>query len=246
MPAADSRWRGNWDSAFRAWSSIPVTAGTTLAPPAGTDPSPRSGLDIALRLEKLLVPLGIDVVLTRRSDEYVALEERTAIANRAHADLFVSIHANASRNPQARGVETYFLNFSSNPDAEAVAARENATSARTMASLSDIVRAIALNTKLDESRDLAGQVQQALVRRLRGSQRGFRDLGVKQAPFVVLIGAAMPSILAEVSFITHGQEGKLLRAPAFRQKVAEALLDGLRRYQTSLKTARANLDRRPG
>jgi len=196
-------------------------------------------LDVALRLETLLKkdPM-LEVVLTRRTDVFVPLEERTAIANRAQADLFVSIHVNASRNPDARGVETYFLNFASNPDAEAVAARENATSAKTMASLPEIVKAITLNTKLDESRDLAGQVHRAIVRQLTGTHRGFRDLGVKQAPFVVLIGATMPSILAEVSFISNRSEAKLLRTASYRQKVAESILDGLRRYQASLKAVR--------
>ena len=215
----------------------------------GQDPGAISGgtseaqlvLDIALRLEELIKkdPL-LDVVLTRRADVFVPLEERTAIANRAGADLFVSIHANASRNPDARGVETYFLNFASNPDAEAVAARENATSGKTMASLPEIVRAITLNNKLDESRDLAGQTQRALVRRLRGAHPGLRDLGVKQAPFVVLIGATMPSVLVEASFLSNRAEGKLLRSPAYRQRIAESILDGLRRYRSTLKATRAD------
>ena len=129
------------------------------------------------------------MVLTRRTDVFIPLEERTAIANRESADLFLSIHANASRNTAARGVETYFLNFASTPDAEAVAARENSASARAMHNLPDIVKAIALNNKLDESRDLAAMVQEAMVDALRGSNKDLRDLGVKQAPFVVLIGA---------------------------------------------------------
>jgi N-acetylmuramoyl-L-alanine amidase len=193
-------------------------------------------LDVALRLEKLLLKQpGMEVVLTRRTDSFVALEERTAIANRQQADLFLSIHANASRNAKARGVETYFLNFASTPDAEAVAARENSASARTMHNLSDIVRAIALNTKLDESRDFASMVQSALVKRLGGQNRQLRDLGVKQAPFVVLIGAAMPSVLAEISFVTHPQEAQLLRSTGYRQRIAEALCDAVLKYQRSLK-----------
>ena len=193
-------------------------------------------LDVALRLEKLLVKQpGVEVVLTRRTDTFIALEERTALANRHQADLFLSIHANASRNPQARGVETYFLNFASNPEAEAVAARENSTSSRTMHNLPDIVRAIALNTKLDESRDFARMVQGSLVKRLSGQNRQLRDLGVKQAPFVVLIGAVMPSVLAEISFVTHPQEAQLLKSHAYRQKIAEALQEAVQKYQRSLK-----------
>ena len=199
-------------------------------------------LDVAARLGRLLEKQpGVDVVLTRDSDVYIPLEERTAIANREGADLFLSIHANASRNPKARGVETYFLNFASNPAAEAVAARENASSARAMHSLPDIVRAIALNNKIDESRDFAETVQRSMVRRLSARNSQLRDLGVKQAPFVVLIGAAMPSVLAEISFVTNKQEGQLLKSAAYRQQIAEALLDAVLRYQQSLKRPRAGV-----
>jgi len=197
-------------------------------------------LDIALRLEKLLAKEpGVEVVLTRRTDDYVALQERTAIANREGADLFVSIHANASRNRTARGVESYLLNFASTPDAAAVAARENASSTLTMSHLNDLVKQIALNSKLDESRDLAGQVQNALVRKLRTSNKGLRDLGVKQAPFVVLVGAAMPSVLVEVAFLTHREEGRLLATGGYRQRIAESLLEGIRRYLRTLKRPEA-------
>ena len=199
-------------------------------------------LDVATRLSRLLQKEpGVDVVMTRDTDVFIALEERTAIANRGGADLFLSIHANASRNPRARGVETYFLNFASNPDAEAVAARENAASGRAMHSLPDIVRAIALNNKLDESRDFAETVQRSMVRRLSSRNKQLKDLGVKQAPFVVLIGAAMPSVLAEISFVTHKQEGQLLKSSTYRQQIAEALLDAVVRYQQSLKRPRAGV-----
>jgi N-acetylmuramoyl-L-alanine amidase len=193
-------------------------------------------LDVALRLEKLLkkVP-GVEVILTRRTDEYIPLPERTAMANREGADLFLSIHANASARSAARGVETYFLNFAENQSAAAVAARENAASSQAMGELPDLVKAIALNNKLDESRDFATMIQQALVARLRPANHALRDLGVKQAPFVVLIGAAMPSVLAEISFLTNPQDARLLRAGAYRQRIAEALFDAIRKYQTSLK-----------
>jgi N-acetylmuramoyl-L-alanine amidase len=193
-------------------------------------------LDIALRLEQLLQKEpGLQVVLTRRENVYVPLEERTAIANREEADLFLSIHANASRNPSARGVETYFLSFASSPEAEAVAARENSANAGEMRQLPDIIKAIALNNKLDESRDLAGMVQEALVSRLQRSNRNVRNLGVKKAPFVVLIGAAMPSVLAEVSFLTNRQELALLKNPTYKQRIAEALHAAVMRYRRSLK-----------
>jgi N-acetylmuramoyl-L-alanine amidase len=192
-------------------------------------------LDVALRLEALLKEAGVEVIMTRRTDTFIALEERTAIANRIGADLFLSIHSNASAAESAHGVETYFLNFAPNPQAEAIAARENAGGSRTMRNLSDIVRAIALNNKIDESRDFASMVQNALYTKLQKSNRNVRNLGVKQAPFMVLVGATMPSILAEISFITNRQESTLLKTDKYKQQIAEALLAGVLRYQQALK-----------
>lgn len=193
-------------------------------------------LDVALRLEKLLRKNpGLDVSLTRRTNTFVPLEERTAIANKFGADLFLSIHANASRNTSARGIETYFLNFASSADAAAVAARENAASARSMHHLTDIVKAIALNNKVDESRDLAHAVQASLIKGAKHDDRQVRDLGVKQAPFVVLVGASMPSVLAEISFITNPTDAQKLRTAAYRQRIAESLAEALLKYQRSLK-----------
>jgi len=194
-------------------------------------------LDVALRLEKLLqkVP-GVEVILTRRTDEFVVLEERPAIANRESADLFLSIHANASPHAQAHGIETYFLNFANNQSAAAVAARENATSALAMGALPDVVKAIARNNKMDESRELATHIQRAMVDRLKTTNKSLKDLGVKQAPFVVLIGATMPAVLAEISFVTNPQEARLVRGTAYRQRIADALFNAIRKYQSSLKT----------
>jgi N-acetylmuramoyl-L-alanine amidase len=196
-------------------------------------------LDVALRLQALLEKANVEVVMTRDSDVFIPLEERTAIANREGADLFLSIHANASRNVQARGVETYFLNFATNPEAEAVAARENATSGKPMHSLPDIVKAIALNNKINESRELAETVQKSMIKRLTPKNRSLRDLGVKQAPFVVLIGAGMPSVLAEISFVTNKQDGTLLKTQTYRQQIAQALMDAVVNYQQSLKRMNA-------
>jgi N-acetylmuramoyl-L-alanine amidase len=194
-------------------------------------------LDVALRLEKLLAKVpAVEVILTRRTDEYLPLQERTAIANREGADLFLSIHANASNNTRARGVETYFLNFATNASAAAIAARENAASGQAMGALPDYVKAIALTNKLAESRDFATFVQRAMIQRLTPANKDVKDLGVRQAPFVVLIGAAMPSVLAEISFVTNAQEAKLLRGTTYRQRIAEALFDAIRKYQGSLKT----------
>jgi len=197
-------------------------------------------LDVSLRLEKLLVKVpGVEVLLTRRTDEFIPLPDRTAIANREGADLFLSVHANASPNPQAHGVETYFLNFANNSSAAAVAARENAASTLAMGEMPDLVKAIALSNKVDESRDFATHVQHAMAERLRPSNKTLKDLGVKQAPFVVLIGATMPSVLAEISFVTNPQEAKLLKSSAYRQRIAESLFNAIRKYQTSLKAAPA-------
>ena len=202
-------------------------------------------LDIAQRVEARLAKIpGIEVVLTRRTDEFVPLQERTAIANREAADLFLSIHANANESPLARGIETFFLNFASNLSAAAVAARENGASGHTMGALPDFVKAIALNNKLDESRELATMVQRAMVEKLRAANKSVRDLGVRQAPFVVLIGAAMPSVLSEISFVTNAQDARLLKSSSYRDRIADALFNAIRKYQGSLKGAPA-LARRP-
>jgi len=197
-------------------------------------------LDVAQRLQRLLEKQpGFEVVMTRDADEFIPLQERTAIANREGADLFLSIHANASRNAQAHGIETYFLNFANNPEAEAVAARENAASGQAMHSLPDIVKAIALNNKINESRDFAATVQKSMVKRLNSKNHAVRDLGVKQAPFVVLIGATMPSVLAEISFLTNKQDGTQLKTQAYRQQIAQALFEAIQNYQQSLNRANA-------
>jgi N-acetylmuramoyl-L-alanine amidase len=199
-------------------------------------------LDVATRLEELLKKEEVEVILTRRTNAYVALEERTSIANRSDADLFLSIHANASTAASARGVETYFLNFAPNPEAEAIAARENSGSARSMRHLPDIVHAIALNNKLDESRDFATIVQSTLYQELRKSNKTLKNLGVKQAPFMVLVGAVMPSVLAEISFMSNRGEATLLKTERYKQQIAEALLAGIVRYQNSLKKGSARTE----
>jgi N-acetylmuramoyl-L-alanine amidase len=192
-------------------------------------------LDVALRLQRLVRDeLGAEVVMTRSTDVFVPLEERTAVANAQGADLFLSVHANSSRNPGVRGIETYFLNFAQDPHAEAVAARENAISPATLKDLQNLVKAIALNSKIDESRDFASSVQEALVQTIRGVAPDVSDRGVRTAPFYVLIGANMPSILAEIAFVSNPQEERLLRTPGYRDRIARSLLDGVRAYLDSL------------
>jgi N-acetylmuramoyl-L-alanine amidase len=192
-------------------------------------------LDVALRLEKLLrTELGADVVMTRATDVFIPLEERTAIANSKGADLFLSIHANSSRSRSARGIETYFLNFAKNAHAEEVAARENSISSATLKDLQNLVKAITLNSKIDESRDFAASVHEAMIDSLRPHYPQVQDRGVHQAPFYVLIGASMPSVLAEIAFVSHPQEEKVLRRPDHRQNIARSLADGVRTYLTAL------------
>jgi len=196
-------------------------------------------LDVALRLGRLLKQrLGADVIYTRSDDTFIPLETRTAIANQAQADLFISIHANSSVDTSARGVEVYYLNFTSSADALEVAARENASSDQSIHQLSDLVKKIALQDKINESRAFASDVDQSLYAGLDQGNPGLKDRGVKKAPFVVLIGANMPSILAEISFLTNPDDAAELRDPQYRQRIAESLYRGVSRYVSSLNGMR--------
>jgi N-acetylmuramoyl-L-alanine amidase len=188
-------------------------------------------LDVARRLKALIeTEMGAEVVMTRGEDVFVPLESRTAIANQNEADLFISIHANASKVASARGVETFYLNYPPSRDALELASRENASSQATIHELEDIVKRIMLNDKANESRELAGHIQKALADRKDAGP----DRGVKEAPFVVLIGARMPSILAEVGFISNPQEERSVKTPAYRQQIAESLIKGIRSYADTL------------
>ena len=192
-------------------------------------------LDVSLRLGKLLeTRLGAPVVYTRKDDTFIPLEERTAIANQEGADLFISVHANSSRDPDARGVETYYLNFTSSPDALDVAARENAVSEKSIHELQDLVKKIALKEKIEESHEFATDVESSLHSGLSVKNPGLRDRGVKKAPFIVLIGANMPSILAEISFVSNPGDERRLRTPEYRQKIAESLYRGIAKYVNGL------------
>jgi len=192
-------------------------------------------LDVSKRLGKLLQSrLGAEVVFTRNDDTFIPLETRTSIANQEQADLFVSVHANSSHDPDARGVETYYLNFTSSPEALEVAARENAASDKSIHELQDLVKKIALKEKIEESREFASDVQQSLHSGLAVKTSGMRDRGVKKAPFVVLIGANMPSILAEISFLSNPGDEKRLKTPDYRQRIAESLFRGISRYVNGL------------
>jgi N-acetylmuramoyl-L-alanine amidase len=192
-------------------------------------------LDVGRRLGKLLqARLGADVVYTRKDDTFIPLETRTSIANQEQADLFVSIHANSSRDRDARGVETYYLNFTSSAEALDVAARENAASDKSIHELQDLVKKIALKEKIEESREFASNVQRALHSGLAAKSPGIRDRGVKKAPFIVLIGANMPSILAEISFVSNPGDERRLRTSDYRQRIAESLYRGISKYVSGL------------
>ncbi len=192
-------------------------------------------LEVGRRLGKLLeTRLGAEVVYTRKDDTFIPLETRTAIANQQRADLFVSIHANSSGDPDARGVETYYLNFTSSPEALDVAARENAVSEKSIYELQDLVKKIALKEKIEESREFAGDVQESLHSGLAAKSPAIRNRGVKKAPFIVLIGANMPSILAEISFVSNPTDEHRLETSEYRQRIAESLYRGIAKYVNGL------------
>jgi N-acetylmuramoyl-L-alanine amidase len=204
-------------------------------------------LDVALRLGKLLHDrLGAEIVYTRADDTFIPLETRTAIANKAQADLFISVHANSSPDASARGVEVYYLNFTSDPDAMKVASRENAVSTQSVHELSDLVKKIALKDKIDESRELAADVDTSLYAGLHKGNEGLKDRGVKKAPFVVLIGANMPSILAEISFVTNPDDADQLQTPAYRERVAESLYKGVAKYAAGINGQSAPVKKTKG
>jgi len=206
-------------------------------------------LDVALRLGKIIrqrLP-GAEVIFTREDDTYIPLEDRTSIANEAKADLFLSIHANSSQNHKARGIETYYLNLKGAPEDMEVAARENALAQGGVHDLQDLVTRIARNEKLEESREFAGDVQESLAKRLQKLSRYQKNRGVRKAPFVVLIGANMPSVLAEISFLSNPADEQLLKRPDARQRVAEGLYQGVASYLQGVNSLTYNLPSRdPG
>ncbi len=204
-------------------------------------------LDVALRLGKIIqqrLP-GAEVVFTRSDDTFIPLEERTNIANDVKADLFLSIHANSSRDHAARGIETYYLNLKGSAEAMEVAARENASSQEGVHELQDLVKRIARTEKIDESKEFAEDIQDSLAKRVERSGRSIRNRGVRKAPFVVLIGADMPSILTEISFLSNPADEKLLKQPEQRQKMAEGLYQGVASYLQSMNSVTVNLPARP-
>ncbi|MCC6857723.1 MAG: N-acetylmuramoyl-L-alanine amidase [Bryobacterales bacterium] len=192
-------------------------------------------LDIGKRLGELIEKrLGAEVIYTRTDDTFIPLHERTALANERKADLFLSLHANSSRARSVAGVETYYLNFTESKEALDVAARENATSQQSIHELRDLIQKITLHDKAQESREFARHVQSAVYSASARANRNVQNRGVRNAPFVVLIGAVMPSVLVEVGFLSNPREEALLKRGDHRQRVAEALYRGVTRYVESL------------
>lgn len=199
-------------------------------------------LDVALRLGKIIqqkLP-GAEIVYTRSDDTFIPLEDRTNIANEAKADLFISIHANSSPDHAARGVETYYLNLKGSPEAMEVAARENAASDHGVHDLQDLVKQIARTEKIDESKELAEDVQDSLSKRMQKTAKPARNRGVRKAPFVVLIGADMPSILTEISFLSNPADEALLKKPEHRQRIAEGVFQGVSSYLQNMNSVAMN------
>jgi N-acetylmuramoyl-L-alanine amidase len=192
-------------------------------------------LDVALRLASLVQSrMGAEVILTRSDDTFIPLHERTAIANEHKADLFLSIHANSSPSPVVGGIETFYLNFTNSSSALEVAARENSGSDKSVGELKDLIQSITLNDKITESQTFARDIQAPLYAQAASANVAAHDRGIKRAPFVVLIGASMPSVLAEIGFLSNSRDERNLNRPEYRQKIAEALYRGISSYSNSL------------
>jgi len=192
--------------------------------------------DVALQISRRLAKkirreLKCQVFMTRNSDRFLTLEERTAIANTKNADLFISIHTNSHRNRKAFGIETYFLNLATDDEAIRVAAIENATSTKNISDLQNILYDLVQNAKINESSRLAGHVQGSMVNHLKHQRYSrINDKGVKQAPFYVLLGAQMPAVLVETSFISNPRECKRLINPKYQERLCEAIVHGIKQY----------------
>lgn len=192
-------------------------------------------LDVANRVAALLKDrLGVNVIMTRSDDTYVGLEDRTLIANKTKADLFLSIHANWNPAKSVAGVDTYYRYFSASREDLDLATRENAGTTRSVFDLGDTVTKIAARAKVDESREFATLIQKPLHAAAAKENPDARSRAVKRAPFVVLIGAEMPSVLAEIGFLSNPKEEQLLNSDAHRDRLAEALYEGIDKYFTSM------------
>lgn len=220
---------------------IVVDAGHGGKDPGAIGPSGVLEKDVTLAMAKRLAvrlenELGCQVVLTRDRDIFLPLEERTAIANRVGADLFISVHANASNNRNAQGIETYYLNFSKNDKAAAVAARENGTSLKEVGDLELILFDLMANAKINESSRLAAEIQKSLVDHLGRHYSNVKNHGVRQGPFYVLLGANMPSVLVESAFISNKTEESRLGSSKYQDHAATAIARAVRTFSQDSKT----------
>ena len=208
--------------------------------PGATSPSGTREKDIVLQIglklaRKVREELGIDVVMTRSTDVFIELQERTAIANKVGADLFVSVHANASLNRGASGIETYYLNLAKTDKAAQLAAKENGTTLEKVSLLQAVLFDLMANYKLNDSAHLANEVQKALHKKAQTGYPTVKNLGVKQGPFYVLVGATMPSILVETAFVSNERDEQKLKDPQYQELTAEGILSGIKGYISQLK-----------
>ena len=208
--------------------------------PGAMSPSGTKEKDIVLQIglnlaQKIREQLGIDAVMTRSTDVFIELQERTAIANKVGADLFVSIHANASLNRAANGIETYYLNLAKTEKAAQLAAKENGTTLEKVSVLQAVLFDLMANYKLNDSAHLADEVQKALHKKAQTGYPSVKNLGVKQGPFYVLVGATMPSILVETAFVSNERDEQKLKDPQYQDLTAEGILSGIKGYISSLK-----------
>jgi N-acetylmuramoyl-L-alanine amidase len=192
-------------------------------------------LDICQRLKKLLdTSNSLEVIMTRETDIYVPVENRTVIANQKRADLFISVHANSNPSKKRSGVETFYLNFSQDPSVIRTAALENATSSKNLSEMKSILEKIAKNSKVMESKELANDIQKNLVLAIRKLHKDVVDLGYKGGPFWVLIGVETPSILVEASYLSNSKEESRLKKAQYRQQIAQGIYNGIKEYMNSL------------
>lgn len=192
-------------------------------------------LDVSLALKRLLnTKKDLEVILTRETDIYVPLENRTVIANQKRADIFISIHVNSNMNRRRVGIESFFLNFSPDPSVNEIAARENATSTKNISEMKETIMKIVQNSKILESRELARKIQRNLLKCLSQNYSNINDLGVKGGPFWVLIGGEMPSALIEISHLSNSKEAQKLKDSLYRQQIAQGIYEGIMEYIQSL------------
>jgi N-acetylmuramoyl-L-alanine amidase len=225
-------------------SRIIIDPGHGGKDPGATGPNGVKEKDITLAVSKELAARlhedGYEIFLTRKDDTFIPLEERTAFANRKKADLFISVHVNANDKVSLRGVETYFLNLTTDASALKVADRENAVSSKSMSDLQFIIKDLMLNARINESSRFASSIQKSIISSLGKAGHTNKDHGVKQAPFYVLMGAQMPSILIETGFITNATESKLLQKKSYQNSIIKGIISGINVYVSNSRVAYNN------